>query len=152
MDLITTIFIVIMSIMILILIAASFFSYVRKSQNAEGVFSLTLIGMGFLCLLFLFTLIFIAALGDAKNSLEAIAIVCFAFFVVFLFLFLFFLSNDDGYSGAIASQRTRTRIWCLGLITFIFLATSIVIETIGYDMPYDPPKISLKIREMYETE
>lgn len=150
MDLITTIFIVIMSIMILILIIASFFSYVRKSQNAEGIFSLTLIGMGFLCLLFLFTLIFIAALGDAKNSLEAIAIVCFAFFVVFLFLFLFFLSNDDGYPGAVASQRIR--IWCLGLITFIFLATSIVTETIGSDMPYDPPNISLKIREMYETE
>lgn len=150
MDLITTIFIAIMAIMILILIAASFFSYVRKSQNAEGIFSLTLIGMGFLCLLFLFTLIFIAALGDAKNSLEAIAIVCFAFFVVFLFLFLFFLSNDDGYPGAVASQRIR--IWSLGLITFIFLATSIVIETIGSDMPYDPPKISLKIQEMCETE
>lgn len=150
MDLITIIFIAIMAIMILILIAASFFSYVRNSQNAESVFSLTLIGMGLLCLLFLFTCIFIAVLGDAKNSLEAIAIVCFAFFVISLFLFLFFLSTDDGYSDPTVSQKTR--IWSLGLITFIFLSISIVTNIIGSDMPYDPPNISLKIQEMLETE
>lgn len=150
MDLMITIFIAILAIMILILIATSFFSYVKKSEKAGNVFLLTLVGAGLLCVLALFTFIFMAAIGDAKNSLSAIAIVCFAFFVVFLLLFIFFLFTNDEYTDPTISQRAK--IWSLGLITFIFLAISIIINNIGADMPYDPPSISLKIQEMLETE